>query len=193
MNDKHHAHPYPRLETPRLVLRPFAQADAAEVQRLAGDPRVAATTLNIPHPYEDGMAQAWIDTHQAGWTEREELTLAITLCAAAALVGSISLMNVDRSHQHAELGYWVGVPYWGNGYCTEAARAVVGYAFEAMGLHRVHAHHFAGNRGSGKVMRNIGMRHEGHLRRHIRKGGQYLDIEMYGILAEDWPAAVRDA
>lgn len=68
----------PTLETRRLVLRPFLLSDAATVQRLAGDRAVADTTLSIPHPYVDGMAEQWIATHEGAWTRHEMATLAIT-------------------------------------------------------------------------------------------------------------------
>ena len=63
----------PVLQTRRLTLRPFVLADATVVQRLAGDPKVALTTTNIPYPYEDGMAEEWISSHQPGWEARKSL------------------------------------------------------------------------------------------------------------------------
>jgi RimJ/RimL family protein N-acetyltransferase len=84
------------------------------------------------------------------------------------------------------LGYWIGVPYWGKGYATEAANAVVEFGFGTLHLNRIFAHHFAGNTGSGKVLEKIGMRHEGQFRQHIRKWDKFIDIENYGLLAEEY-------
>jgi hypothetical protein len=78
----------PRLSTERLLLRPFSLSDASVVQRLAGDRSIADTTLNIPHPYEDGAAEAWISTHQEVFDQGKGLTLAITTKADGALTGS---------------------------------------------------------------------------------------------------------
>jgi len=97
----------PKLETARVVLRPFSAADAAEVMRLAGDHAVADTTLHIPHPYLAGMAEEWIATHQAAFDREQGVTLAITRKPDGALVGAISLMGMAKGHQ-AELGYWIG-------------------------------------------------------------------------------------
>ena len=182
----------PTLQTPRLVLRPFEQSDAAEVQRLAGDRAIADTTASIPHPYPDGVAEAWIATHAESFEAGRSLTLAVTRADDGTLVGAISLMGIAAGHQ-AEMGYWIGVPYWGRGYCTEAGRAVVACAFATMGLVRVHAHHFTRNPASGRVMQKIGMRHEGSRRQHAQKADKLEDVELYGILKEDWrPAGDQD-
>ena len=77
------------------------------------------------------------------------------------------------------------MPYWGRGYATEAARAVVAYAFDELGLNRVFAFHFTNNPASGRVLQKIGMRHEGTRRAHTRKDGAFLDSESYAILRGD--------
>ena len=176
----------PTLETPRLILRPYALSDAAEVQRLAGAREVAATTLTMPHPYEDGMAEAWIGTHQEDFEKGKGVTFAITLKQNGALVGAISLGGISRVHQRAEMGYWMGVPNWNRGYCTEAARAVVRYGFEALALDRIYATHFARNPASGRVMEKAGMTQEGCWRKHVRKWDAFEDLEAWGILKSEW-------
>ena len=173
----------PTIETERLVLRPFALEDAADVQRLAGDPAIADTTLNIPHPYPDGAAESWINTHQERWQSGLGVICAITLRSTGELVGAISVLGISQQNSHGEMGYWIGKPYWGNGYCTEAARALIRFSFETMGLHRVFAHHLARNPASGRVMAKAGMRYEGTLREHTRKTDIFEDLPVYGILA----------
>ena len=175
----------PTIETDRLLLRPFSLADSAIVQRLAGDRAIASTTLNIPHPYEDGMAEEWIGTHQERFDQGEAVLFAIVQRADGALVGSVGL-EINRRHNRAELGYWIGKPYWNQGYCTEAAIAVVKYGFEALQLNRIHAFHLRRNPASGRVMQKIGMVHEGSLRKHAKKWEEFEDLEVYGILREDW-------
>ena len=115
----------PILQTHRLVLRPFEQSDAQDVQRLAGDRAIADTTLNIPHPYEEGMAEQWISTHQVAFEAGESVHFAIVLRLSGELIGAMGLAIVSR-FERAELGYWIGKPYWGCGYCTEAGQAWVG-------------------------------------------------------------------
>lgn len=175
----------PTLETPRLVLRGFAPADAPRVQELAGDWAIADTTACIPHPYEDGMAEAWIASHEEELATGTGAPFAIVDKRDGTLIGAISLMRIAAGHQ-AELGYWIGKPYWNRGYCTEACRAVLAYAFRDRGLRRVYAHYMVRNPASGRVMQKVGMSHEGTLRQHLRKGERFEDVALYGILRSEW-------
>jgi RimJ/RimL family protein N-acetyltransferase len=179
------AGPHPILRTARLVLRPFVLADAPVVQRLAGDEKVASTTLNIPHPYEDGMAERWIEKQAREWEARTSLVLAVTT-GDDGLVGAVSLA-LTPAHGRAELGYWIGVPFWNRGYATEAAAALVAYGFDELGLNRVLARHITRNPASGRVISKLGMRPEGVMREHIMKGDEPEDIAIYAILRSDRP------
>jgi RimJ/RimL family protein N-acetyltransferase len=163
-------------------LRPFRLDDAAAVQRLASAREIAEMTLNIPHPYPDGAAEAWITASAA---RDDAFEFAIVASADGSLVGAIGLA-LQRVHSRAELGYWIGVPYWGCGYATEAAGAVLEYAFATLELHRVYAIHYSKNPASGRVLQKLGMTHEGRQRGHVLKWGEYLDEEVYGILRDEW-------
>lgn len=175
----------PVLETARLVLRPFASSDAGEVRRLAGEREVAATTGVIPHPYPEGAAEQWIASHADEFVQGRRVTLAITR-SAGELLGAVSLLNVSATHRRAELGYWVGKPYWSNGYGTEAVRAMVGFGFGTLGLHRVEGRCFRRNRRSARVLEKAGMAAEGCLREWIFKWGRFEDMLLFGLLAVDW-------
>lgn len=173
------------LETERLLLRPFLLSDASDVQRLAGNWTIADTTLNVPHPYEDGMAEAWISTHQPRFEAGELAVFAITLKADSELVGAASL-RVDRSFDRANLGYWIGEPFWGLGYCTEAATSIVEYGFTELKLQRLYAEHLERNPASGRVLQKIGMSKEGTARQHTKKWGKFEDLVLYGLLRNEW-------
>lgn len=180
--------PFPTLRTDRLNLREFAVEDARDVQRLAGEWEVARTMLHVPHPYEVGMAEEWIASHRPAFEAGERLTFAVALREAGALIGSITL-DLHARDENAELGYWIGRPYWGQGYCTEAARELVRYGFEELGLHRIHSNHFGNNPASGRIMQKLGMSYEGTRPEHYKKRDAYEDRVEYGLLARDWWAA----
>lgn len=174
----------PVLETPRLVLRALSLADAPQVQQLAGVREVADTTLSIPHPYENGLAEAWIGSLADLYARRQQVVFAITARPAGHMVGAIGLV-LRPAHDRAELGYWIGKPFWGHGYATEAAAAVLRYGFDVLGLNRIHACHFARNPASGRVLEKVGMRPEGISRQHVRRWGRFEDLVQYGMLREE--------
>ena len=80
-----------KIETERLLLRPFELSDGSRVKELAGDRAIADTTLNIPHPYKDGMAEEWISSHQPKFETGESVDYAIILKATQKLIGAIGL------------------------------------------------------------------------------------------------------
>ena len=156
-------------------------ADAPCVQALAGTKEVYATTLNVPHPYSDGLAEQWIASHAVQFYAGKGATFAITLAEGGDLVGAIGL-GVQPQHQRAELGYWVGVPYWNQGYCTEAAIAVIRYGLDALGLHKITSRHMVGNHASERVMVKAGMNKEGELVDEVYKDGAFRTLGVYGLV-----------
>lgn len=175
----------PDLGTERLLLRNFLLSDAQAVSTLAGDQEVARNTLNIPHPYDPEHAEEWITSHRGQFERREAVTYAITRKPDGVLIGAVGLI-LDLANDSGELGYWIGREYWGRGYATEAAHAVVEWAFRSLQLNRIHASHFPRNPASGRVLEKLGMRHEGRLRQHVKKWGSYLDLERFGLLRDEY-------
>jgi len=172
------------LVTKRLTLRQLEPHDAESIERLAGEKDVADTTLNMPHPYPAGSASSFIHARSEAAARGDGYSFAITLSESEAFLGIVGL-HVVKAHNMAELGYWVGKPYWRNGYCTEAAARMVQFAFEDLKLNRVYAAAMTRNPASYKVMEKIGMKFEGILRNHIRKGDAYEDLRYYGLLQTD--------
>jgi [ribosomal protein S5]-alanine N-acetyltransferase len=169
------------LETARLRLRPYTDADITELVPLIGAREIAAMTLRIAHPYTEQDAKEFLARINSG----DEVRKAIILRNDGRLIGGVGLRR-DPKHHNAELGYWVGVPHWGNGYATEASQEMLRYGFEELGLHRIYASHFHHNPISGKILRKLGMRYEGCQRQHYRKWDQFVDSELYGMLREEW-------
>ena len=179
----------PPLLTKRLLLRSLTLEDAQDVQHLAGERDIASTLSNMPHPYEDGMAEEWIRSCSGKFEKDEALNFAIIRRTDKKLIGEIEL-RLDRENESGELGYWIGKPYWNCGYATEAARAVVAYGFEVLKLNRVHAKHFKRNAASRRVLEKIGMCYEGCLRQHVKKWGNFEDIIGYGMLKADYESLI---
>jgi len=175
------------MTTPRLHLRPFTLDDAPAVQQLASERDIAATTLSIPHPYPNDGAEQWIRQGLDAIERGEMANFAITLKDAGTLIGSIGL-GVKAEHERAEMGYWIGKPYWGRGYATEAARAVLQFGFDVLNLNRIVAHHMIHNPASGRILTRIGMQREGFFPQHIKKWDRYVDLIAYGIVRKHYDA-----
>ncbi len=171
------------MTTGRLCLRPFRIRDAARVYELLQDRRISQNTFNIPYPYEEEMAERWIATHQTIFFEDRGAVFAVCLRQQAVLIGAISL-TVNRAENSAELGYWIGVPFWNQGYCTEAAEALVFYGFDVLRCRRIHARRLESNLQSGRVLEKIGMRQEGQRVEPILQGGGCRTSILYRLRDE---------
>lgn len=170
------------IDTERLQLTPVVLSEAREIQRLAGDEAIARNALGIPHPFHDGLAEAWINGLGA-----DDAIFAIREKRAAPLIGLIGLQRKENG-DIAELSYWIGTSYWGRGYATEAASAMVAYGFEQLALDRVFATSLARNPASGRVLEKVGLTEEGVLRQHVRHWGRYEDLRFHGILGNEYTA-----
>ncbi len=171
------------ITTERLLLRAYTPADAPAMLRLINVREVALNTLRIPHPYSAEEAERWTSNHEER-IKNGDHAFAVTLRATRELVGTVGL-HIKSENDRAEIGYWIGIPYWGKGYATEAAAAVMRFCFETFPINRIFAMHFGRNPASGRVLQKIGMRHEGTLRQHLKKWGEYVDLECYGILRSE--------
>jgi RimJ/RimL family protein N-acetyltransferase len=135
-----------KLATERLLLRPFRKTDAADFSRLAGDWAVASMTSDIPYPLSQSQAVAWLRTG------RGEVRFAIE--RDGRLIGGAGFYR--RRSGAAELGFWLGRPWWGCGYGTEATRAVVLHGVRAHRLPGFTSSHFVDNWASARVLSKLG-------------------------------------
>jgi [ribosomal protein S5]-alanine N-acetyltransferase len=146
------------IRTKRLLLRPPVLGDAASISLLAGDYEVASMTGTIPHPFSEEMAVDWIQSLQAG-----EEGVAFAIDRGGALIGCVGYRATEQTH--AEMGYWLGKPYWGLGYATEAAQALILYAFHEENFAYLTAGHFKENPASARVIAKLGFEPSGEVLR----------------------------
>lgn len=153
---------------------------------LLQEKEIYATTLAIPHPYKEEDALAWIRQHSKKHDNGEAFTWCLEERKEKKLIGSLEII-FDQRNNKAEIGYWVGKPYWNQGYTTEASKEVIHFAFEELKLNKVCAHHMSRNPASGQVLKKLGMEHEGTLKQSIKKDGVFEDTEVYGLLNPRYP------
>jgi ribosomal-protein-alanine N-acetyltransferase len=176
------------LETERLVLRQRERDDLQAIVRYVGDPRVALKTTTIPHPYNVGHAFGWLDEIETDRATGAVETFAIERKTVPGLIGMIGLI-CRQDRRSAEVFYWIGVPFWGCGYATEALRETLRHAFADLGLRYVTGGHMIGNPASGKVMQKARMIFEGIVSHGMMRQGVFYDRVNYGISADEWKNA----
>ncbi len=173
------------LRTERLVLDAPTERDLPALVTLAGDRAIADTTISVPHPLDADGARQWLSHLEEVVSDGTAESFAVRELASGPLIGMVSLRNIDREHEEAELSVWIGAPSWGRGYASEAGRAVVVHAFDALRLNRLVAHHMVRNPAAGRMLAKIGFRQEGLLRERVRKWGVYEDVVLMALLRRD--------
>ncbi len=144
------------IQTRRLALRRYEDADAGRVAYLAGDYDVAKMCGRIPHPYPIAAAHAFFDVLARSQEAGKEYAFAVTL-PIDGVIGACGLSRIGEPGSATwELGYWYGMPYWGLGYASEAARALMDWGRDQLGAKVFVAGHFADNPASGNVLRKLG-------------------------------------
>lgn len=168
------------ITTRRLELRKVGLSDATIISELANNPAIAATTMRIPFPCKIEFIENWIkkDLHAGG---ENSGFFVICLRETHHIIGVIGL-EADHENENAQLGYWLGVDYWNQGFCTEAATAIMAYGFNTLHLNRIWTFYIEGNEASRRILEKIGMTYEGTLRKHIKKNGVFRDLNYYGKL-----------
>lgn len=173
------------LETERLLLRPFAPADAPDLRHLLSDPAVSGTLMDVDGPLALDDAERMIAAWQAAAAAGAALVFAVVRRASATLIGYIDL-QLAPEHQRGEIAYWIGRPYWWQGYASEAARRVVRCGFEDLELNRVHARCLRRSEAAARVLEKAGLLCEGTHRQGAFKDGVFEDVAFYGVLRADY-------
>lgn len=177
-----------RLTTDRLELRPWCLDDAPALFELARDPHVGPRAGWQPHT---SVEESRVVIQQVLAVPD---SFAIVERATGALVGAVALKHEDDSYlvrgsDEAELGYWIGVPFQGRGYATEAAAEVLRYAFEDEGIHAVWAGYYDGNERSRRVQEKLGFVHQFSAERDVSLLGEHRIEHCQRLDAEAWHRA----
>jgi len=171
----------------KVSLDPVRLEHADAIQHLASHPDVAATT-NIPEPYPENGAVSWIMSSMPRQMAGVEHSFAVIREADETLVGVSSLMNVGQGE--AELGYWVGHPFWGNGYATHAARHTLDFAFDAIGLEHIYARPLVRNAASCRVLEKLNFQLTDVVDNFFPKWDNDDSLAMYEIQQAEWQTAI---
>lgn len=175
-----------KLETERLLLREFRFSDWPEVLAYQSDPRYQRYYPLSGRTPQEAQEFVQIFLGQQQEHPRRNFQLAITLKTNPNLIGTCGI-RMDQSNAHqADLGFELSPNYWGNGYATEAAQAMLQFGFKTLHLHRIWSWCISENRASARVLEKLGMQLEGRLRENEWFKNRWWDSLVYGILEPDW-------
>lgn len=174
------------ITTARLVLREYSWDDFAGLRAIHGDPEVQAMRGGkVLTEQETHDEIAYVIAAQAE-SPRIRYQFAVTFPARSVLIGYCRLTITNTTLKSAEIGYFFARPFWGQGYATEAATALLSLGFDDLGLHRIAGECIGSNIGSARVLEKIGMQLEARLHEHCRVHGVWDDTLIYAILDHEW-------
>lgn len=177
--------PSPTLTTARLRLRPFVDADADALYAMHSNAHVLRYWDSPPWT-ERGRAERFLAVCRELADEGSGARLAIDRATDRTFVGWCSLTRWNPTYRSASLGYCLGDASWGQGYATEAAGALLEWAFTTVDLNRVQAETDTRNGASARVLEKLGFVREGTLREDCIVNGEVSDSWVYGLLVADW-------
>ncbi|MCA9876189.1 MAG: GNAT family N-acetyltransferase [Thermomicrobiales bacterium] len=174
------------LRTDRLLLREFREEDWPALHAVESLPEVARYQHFDPRTPEESRAYVLGASESVQETPRTTYDLAVALPGDDRVIGRCGLGITDEAQREAVLWYTLHPDAWGHGFTTEAARAVVDFAFRELRLHRVWAECDPRNVGSWRVLEKIGLRREGHLIENVWLKGEWCDSLLYAVLDREW-------
>lgn len=174
------------ITTERLVLREYTEADWPAMHEYSSDPEVVKYTLWGPNTEEETRSFLWLCRLYQETKPRLNYGLAVTLKDSDRLIGGCGLYDLNLEHREGELGYCFNRNYWGQGFATEAGRAMLEFGLRHLGLHRIFATCDPNNTASRRVLEKIGMQQEGHLHQHRWAKGRWRDSLLFAILDSSW-------
>jgi len=175
----------PKLETERLLLRPITMKDAPDIFAYASNPEVTKYVRFVTHKSIKDT-HAFIRRVQTSYRKGVTPLWGMQLKASGRLIGASGFLQCPNPDQRAELGYVINPDYWGEGYVTEAAKALCDFAFREMKVNRIEAGTIVGHVASARVLEKCGFKFEGVLRQRELIKGKFPDVSMYSLLRDDY-------
>lgn len=163
------------------VVRSYDSGDVAALMRYADNADIARQLLDhFPHPYTEEAAHEWLQS-----AKKQDPEVSFAIATSDELIGGIGLLlRDDVFRRTAEVGYWLGEPFWGRGVATRALRIFTRWAFREHGFARLEARVFEFNPASRRVLEKAEFTLEGRMRHSVTKNGQLMDLYLYALLAD---------
>lgn len=173
----------------QIALTSYLPTDGPELVRYLNEPNIYANTLRIPNPYTEKDAAEWLEfTDKLDEDAGFRVNWVIRHTPTGKLIGGIGrLLHYGKDAHLDEIGYWLALPYRGQGITTQAVVAFSNWLFDELGLERLTANVFAHNPASVRVLEKAGFQREGFMRHQYLKDGRFLDSIFMAKLRNDRP------
>lgn len=175
---------FPKISGPLVNLRELSIGDANDICRLMTY-NISKSLWEVPYPYSIEHAQNFINSSRRDFELLKAVNFAILYKnnpdGDSSLVGIISLKNIDLDNKNANLGYWIGELYWGNGIASESVALVINHSFSVLGLEEVYAYVYSENKASMRVLEKNGMTKKGEANEYSKKLGRYQNTTKFVI------------
>jgi len=176
---------FPELNTTRLILRKIKLSDVPSLIKYINNKKIADNLINIPFPFGEEDAIFRMNFVLEGFKNEERFVFAITEKEQDELIGQMGL-HLDKSNNKAEIGYWIGVPFWNKGIATEALEAILKFGFEELKLNKIYATHYIENPSSGKVLIKNQLIKEAELKDHYKTNNGYGSVIQYRLTKKEY-------
>lgn len=162
------------IKSKKFILRPYKKGDEMSIIKYAHDKIIAKNTLTMPYPYTSRDAKDWVKRNLAWNKNKDSRDFVLAIEIDGEVCGAVGLSKIEKGHK-AELGYWLGRKYWGQGIMTEAVKLMTKHAFCDLKLRRIYAHVFLFNEPSKRVLEKAGYKLEGVIKKEAKKGNKLID------------------
>ena len=161
------------IKSKDFILRPFKKGEKDSLAENINNKKIYRNTLNIHYPYTSKDAKGWIAKNLKEAKKGKPTEVNFVIDIRGGVAGSVGFSKID-GHK-AEIGYWLGEKYWGQGVMTEAVKLVTKFGFKKLKFKRIYAYVFPWNKASMRVLEKVGYKLEGILRKHVKKDNKFID------------------
>ena len=172
--------------TNRLIIREYTKKDIDDFLAVIRQPEIYPTTYGIPQNYSRLRARWWFRVIKDNRRQGCAYEYGVFLRETGRYIGNVGLINIDWTHHHGDISYYMDSRVTGMGFATEAAEAMIHYGFSELGFQKINGVCMSINGASRRVMEKLGMRYEGTLRQDLYKDGMYYDLDRLSILKEEY-------
>lgn len=165
------------IKSKKFILRPYKKGDEKSLALNINNKKIYRNTLHIPHPYTLKDAKKWISENLKQAKNKKFRDINFVIDINGEVAGGIGFHNI-KEHK-AEIGYWLGEKYWGQGIMTKAVKLAIKFGFEKLKLKRIYAFVFLWNKPSVRVLEKNSFKPEGVLKKNVKKDGKLLDDYLY--------------